>query len=73
MAGEEFYAACRSRYIDCQGLTTFQDQWTVTQKTFAEATIPKDVSFDGAEATLGAVVRFLETQRIVPFTFPLPD
>jgi len=43
MAGEEFYAACRSRYIDCQGLTTFQEQWTVTQKTYAEATIPKDI------------------------------
>ena len=36
-------------------------------------TIPKDISFDEAEATLGAVVSFLETQRIVPFTFPLPD
>jgi hypothetical protein len=73
MAGEEFYAACRSRYIGCQGLTTFQDQWTVTQKTYAEATSPKDISFDEAEATLGAGVSFLETQRIVPFTFPLPD
>jgi hypothetical protein len=72
MAGEEFYAACRSRYIDCNGLATFQEQWSVTQKTYAEATIPKDISFDEAEATLGAVVSFLETQRIVPFTFPLP-
>ena len=25
MAGEEFYAACRSRYIDCRGLATFQE------------------------------------------------
>ncbi len=30
-------------------------------------------SRDEAEATLGAVVSFLETQQIVPFTFPLPD
>ena len=72
MAGEEFYAACRSRYIDCQGLTTFKDQWTVTQKTYTEATIPKDISFDEAEATLVAVVSFFEAERIVPFTFPLP-
>jgi hypothetical protein len=36
-------------------------------------TIPNDISFDEAEATLGAVVSFLETQRIVPFTFPLPE
>jgi hypothetical protein len=73
MAGEEFYAACRSRYIDCNGLATFQEQWSVTQKTYAEATIPKDISFDEAEATLGAVVSFLETQQIVPFSFPLPE
>jgi hypothetical protein len=33
----------------------------------------KDISFDEAEATLGAFVSFLETQQIVPFTFPLPD
>jgi hypothetical protein len=73
MAGEVFYAACRSRYIDCQGLATFQEQWSVTQKTYAEATIPKDISFDEAQATLGAVVIFLETQRIVPLSFPVPD
>jgi len=73
MAGEKFHAACRFRYIDCQGLATFKEQWSVTQKTYAEATIPKDISFDEAEATLGAVVSFLEMQRIVPFTFPLPD
>ncbi|MFZ4080465.1 MAG: nucleotidyl transferase AbiEii/AbiGii toxin family protein [Pirellula sp.] len=73
MVGEEFYAACRSRYIDCQGLATFQEQWSVTRKTYAEATIPKDISFDEAEATLGAVVSFLETQQIVPFSFPLPE
>jgi hypothetical protein len=54
-------------------LATFQEQWSVTQKTYAEATIPKDISFDEAEATLGAVVSFLETQRIVPFSFPLFD
>jgi hypothetical protein len=54
-------------------LATFQEQWSVTQKTYAEATIPKDISFDEAQATLGAVVIFLETQRIVPLSFPVPD
>jgi hypothetical protein len=71
-AGEEFHAACRSRYIDCQGLATFQEQWDVTRKTYTEATIPKDISFEEAEATLVAIVKFLETNQIVPFTFPLP-
>jgi hypothetical protein len=54
-------------------LATFQEQWSVTQKTYAEATIPKDISFDEAEGTLGDIVSFLETQRIVPFSFPVPD
>ncbi len=60
------------RRLENQGLTTFQEQWAVTRKTYEEATIPKDISFEEAEATLGAVVSFLEAQGIVPFTFPLP-
>ncbi len=56
-----------------QGFATFQEQWSVTRKTYAEATILKDISFHEAEATLGAVVSFLETQQIVPFSFPLPE
>ena len=71
--GDEFRIACRSRYIDCQGLATFQEQWAVTRKTYAEATIPKDIPFEEAEETLVATVRFLEARGIVPFTFPLPE
>jgi hypothetical protein len=73
LVGQEFRLACRSRYIDCQGLATFQEQWAVTRKTYEEATIPKDILFEEAEATLVAVVCFLEAQGIVPFTFPLPQ
>jgi hypothetical protein len=72
LVGQEFRLACRSRYIDCQGLGTFQEQWAVTRKTYEEATIPKDISFEEAETTLVAVVCFLEVQGIVPFSFPLP-
>lgn len=72
-AGEEFRIACRSRYIDCLGLTTFQEQWEVTRKTYTEATIPKDITFEEAEATLIAIVKFFETNEIVPFAFPLPQ
>jgi hypothetical protein len=73
LAGQEFRVACRSRYIDCQGLTTFQEQWAVTRKTYEEATIPKDISFEEAEATLVAIVSSLKAQGILPFTFPLPE
>jgi hypothetical protein len=71
--GQEFRIASRSRYIDCQGLTTFQEQWAVTRKTYEEATIPKDISIEEAESTLVAVVSFLEAQRVIPFAFPLPE
>lgn len=45
----------------------------VTRKTYQEATIPKDIPFEQAEATVLAFIRFLEAQGIVPFTFPLPE
>jgi hypothetical protein len=73
LVGREFQIACRSRYIDCRGLATFQEQWAVTRKTYEEATIPKDIPFEEAEATLVAIVRFLEAQGFLPFTFPLPE
>lgn len=73
LVGKEFFVACRSRYIDCQGLSTFQEQWNVTRQTYDEATIPKDVSFEEAEATMVAIVGFLEKEGVVPFTFPLPE
>jgi hypothetical protein len=73
VAGQEFRVACRSRYIDCLSLETFQQQWPVTRKTYAEATIPKDIAFEEAKATLLAVVSFLEAEGIVPFSFPLPE
>lgn len=72
LVGKEFQIACRSRYVDCLGLETFQEQWGVTQKTYTEATIPKDISFEHAEAILVEVVRLLEAEGVVPFAFPLP-
>ena len=73
LAGREFHMACRSRYIDCAGLETFQEGWDVTRKTYSEATIPKDIPFAEAEATLVAVVEFFQTLGIIPFAFPLSE
>lgn len=72
LVAKEFHVACRSRYIDCQGLTSFQEGWDVTRKTYSEATIPKDIPFEEAEATLTDVVGFLETSVPLPIVFPLP-
>jgi hypothetical protein len=73
LVGQEFRVACQSRYIDCQGLATFQEHWAVTRETYEGATIPKDIPFEEADATLVGVVGFLKAQGIVPFTFPLPN
>lgn len=71
LVGREFRTACRSRLVDCAGLETFREAWDVTRQTYAEATIPKDIPFEEAEATLTDVVRFFESARIIPFAFPL--
>ena len=70
--GEEFVRACRSRYIDCQGLVTFREQWEVTRATYERSILLKDIPFDEAEGSLESIVHFLEQSRIIPFQFPLP-
>jgi len=70
--GTEFHIACQSRYIDCAGLTTFQEQWDVTRKTYSEAPIPKDISFEEIEISLAAIVDYFEHVGVIPFSFQLP-
>jgi hypothetical protein len=72
MVGKEFRSACRSRYIDCDGLSTFQEEWDVTRSTYAKEAVLKDLPFEEVEAVLTAVVRFLEANRFIPCSFPLP-
>ncbi len=71
--GQEFQLACRSRYIDCSGLATFQDQWDVTKKTYSEASIPQDIPFDEVENSLAAIVEFFGRVGVIPFSFELPE
>ena len=72
-AGREFQVACQSRYIDCAGLETFQENWEVTRKSYEEATIPKDIPFAEAEETMKAIVAFFIHREIIPFMFMLPE
>ncbi|WP_438479696.1 nucleotidyl transferase AbiEii/AbiGii toxin family protein [Oleiharenicola lentus] len=72
-AGEDFKLACASRYIDCQGLVTFRENWNATQKAYeSDATLPKDVSFARAAEVLTGIVSFLESTGLIPFSHPLP-
>lgn len=69
----EFRMACESRFIDCAGLGTFEEQLEVTAAAYqADVSIPKDVPFGEAWGALVSVVRFFERTGVVPFVFPLP-
>jgi len=73
-AGREFRTASASRYVDCAGLMTFEEDLDVTRATYeADATIPKDISFSEAWAVLTAIVKLMESLGVIPFTFPPPE
>ena len=72
-AAEDFKLACASRYIDCDGLDSFRQNWPVTQQAFtSDPTLPKDITFAEVEAMLTAIVEFLLREKILPLSFPLP-
>jgi hypothetical protein len=74
IAGQEFQLACESRYVDCSGLDSFMEDWTVTSATFeASRVIPKDdCTFEEVEATIVAIVQFWLGIGLFPLSFPLP-
>ena len=42
--GQEFFVACKSRFVDCQGLSTFAEDLDITRQTYEKDTsIPKDI------------------------------
>jgi hypothetical protein len=72
-AGRGFRTASASRYVDCAGRLTFEEDLGVTRATYeADATIPKDISFETAWAVLRAIVQMMERLGVVPFDSPLP-
>lgn len=71
-AGIQFKLACKSRFVDCDGLSTFQENWEFTRATYGEDTRLRDsVPFGEAENALKTVVSFFNAKQIVPFAFPL--
>ena len=72
-AGSEFRSACECRFVDCDGLSSFEEQLEVTEAAYdADVTIPKDTTFRDAWSALVSVVRYFERSGLVPFRFPLP-
>lgn len=73
-AGEEFLRACKSRYIDCSGIKTFEEDLSITEETYnSDSTLPDDIPFEMAFGSLHDVMEFFEEKEITPFDYPLPD
>lgn len=74
MAGEEFQLACSSRYIDCDGLDTFKENWDNTQSLYeSDLTLPKDVPFHEVDKVITGINLFFSRKHITPFVYPLPE
>lgn len=72
-AGAEFRLACASRYVDCAGISAFEEDLSLTEATFKnEPVLPKDIDFEVAWTGVGQIVDFLEAAGILPFEHPLP-
>ena len=70
-AGEEFRLACSSRFIDCQGIETFEQDLATTQSSYQnDPTIPNDPGFHEAWNTIRQIVAFLESSNLIPFESP---
>lgn len=72
-AGDEFRLACESRYVDCSGIATFEQDLELTRTSYgSDAFIPKDIEFDAAWRYIQNIVTHWESLGIIPFNFPLP-
>jgi hypothetical protein len=73
VAGEEFKMACSSRYIDCEGLVTFKENWGNTKKLYeTDSTLRKDVGFDEVDEVITNINAFFLRKQIIPFFYPIP-
>jgi hypothetical protein len=70
--GAEFRVACESRFVDCQGVSTFEQNLEVIRQSYENSPIlPADIPFGQAWAVVRTVVHMFETWEVVPFQFPL--
>jgi hypothetical protein len=71
--GIEFRRACESRYIDCLGQSSFEEDILITEESYkSDTTLPDDISFEMAWGDLCEIVEYFNKEKIVPFSFSLP-
>ena len=68
----EFLLACESRYVDCEGPTTFRQEWALAKQLYEQDLHLQKIPFNEVETALNTLLNFLEQQGIFPLQFPLP-
>ena len=69
-AGEEFKLACSSRFIDCTGIESFEQDLATTRSSYQnDPIIPDEPTFEEAWDTIRQIVIFFESNNFIPFEF----
>jgi hypothetical protein len=72
IAGNEFKLSCESRFVDCVGVSSFREEWTLAEELYKKSpTIPKDIPFKEVETFIINISKYWEKTGIIPFSFPL--
>ena len=69
----EFRLACRSRFVDCAGMSSFESDREAMRELYEKnPTLPIEISFEAAWGALKSVVGLLEARGAIPVAFPMP-
>ena len=72
-AANEFRLACQSRLVDCHGLDSFMEDWTMACERYGADDSLRGVTLADAEKALRIVVGLFDQQKIFPLLFPITD
>ncbi|MEI6562574.1 MAG: nucleotidyl transferase AbiEii/AbiGii toxin family protein [Verrucomicrobiota bacterium] len=70
-AANEFRLACQSRLVDCHGLDSFMEDWTMACERYGADDSLRGVTLADAEKALRIVVGLFDQQKIFPLLFPI--
>ena len=71
-AAEEFVLACKSRYVDCSGLETFQEDWIVTKDAYEKDPTLSGISFTEVDIALVEIIGLFEKFGTFPLNSLIP-
>lgn len=73
-SGNEFRIACKSRFVDCLGISSFMEGWEETRAAYEKSpVIPKAIIFEEAANSITEISNFWQRNGIIPFAYPIND